>query len=55
MAAEMASLLALPLDALCVRKVPVPGYAELAMGAVAPMGERPLPCTSISTKPPSRR
>jgi putative phosphoribosyl transferase len=39
-AAEMASLLGLPLDALCVRKVPVPGYAELAMGAVAPMGER---------------
>lgn len=39
-AAEMANLLGLPLDALCVRKVPLPGYPELAMGAVAPMGER---------------
>ncbi len=25
---------------MCVRKVPMPGYPELAMGAVAPMGER---------------
>lgn len=39
-AAEMANLLGLPLDTLCVRKVPLPGYPELAMGAVAPMGER---------------
>jgi putative phosphoribosyl transferase len=39
-AAEMARLLDLPLDVLCVRKVPMPGYPELAMGAVAPMGER---------------
>ena len=39
-AAELARLLELPMDVLCVRKVPVPGYPELAMGAVAPMGER---------------
>jgi putative phosphoribosyl transferase len=39
-AAEMARLLELPMDVLCVQKVPVPGYADLAMGAVAPMGER---------------
>ncbi len=36
----MARLLDLPLDVMCVRKVPMPGYPELAMGAVAPMGER---------------
>jgi putative phosphoribosyl transferase len=39
-AAELARLLELPMDVLCVRKVPVPGYPDLAMGAVAPMGER---------------
>ncbi|MGN6379721.1 MAG: phosphoribosyltransferase [Gaiellales bacterium] len=39
-ASEMARLLELPMDVLCVRKVPVPGYTDLAMGAVAPMGER---------------
>jgi len=39
-AAEMARLLELPLDVICVRKVPMPGHPELAMGAVAPMGER---------------
>ncbi len=39
-AAEMAHMLELPMDVLCVRKVPMPGYPELAMGAVAPMGER---------------
>jgi predicted phosphoribosyltransferase len=39
-AAETAHLLQLPLDVLCVRKVSMPGYAELAMGAVAPQGER---------------
>lgn len=39
-AAELARLLELPLDVICVRKVPMPGYPELAMGAVAPMGER---------------
>jgi putative phosphoribosyl transferase len=39
-AAELARLLDQPLDVLCVRKVPMPGHAELAMGAVAPMGER---------------
>jgi putative phosphoribosyl transferase len=39
-AAEMSRMLELPMDVLCVRKVPMPGYPELAMGAVAPMGER---------------
>ena len=39
-AAELARLLDLPLDVLCVRKVGTPGHAELAMGAVAPQGER---------------
>ena len=39
-AAEAAHLLQLPLDVLCIRKVGMPGYPELAMGAVAPQGER---------------
>jgi putative phosphoribosyl transferase len=39
-AAELARLLELPLDVLCVRKVGTPGHPELAMGAVAPQGER---------------
>jgi putative phosphoribosyl transferase len=39
-AAETARLLDQPLDVLCVRKVSMPGHPELAMGAVAPMGER---------------
>jgi predicted phosphoribosyltransferase len=39
-AAELARLLDLPLDVLCVRKVGTPGHPELAMGAVAPQGER---------------
>jgi putative phosphoribosyl transferase len=39
-AAETAHLLQLPLDVLCIRKVGMPGYPELAMGAVAPQGER---------------
>ena len=39
-AAELAELLDLPMDVLTVKKVPMPGYPELAMGAVAPMGER---------------
>ena len=39
-AAEAARLLEVPMDVLCVKKVPMPGYPELAMGAVAPMGER---------------
>ncbi len=39
-AAETARLLDLPLDVLCVRKVGTPGHPELAMGAVAPQGER---------------
>jgi len=34
-AAEVASALGAPLDALVVRKVGVPGHSELAMGAVA--------------------
>jgi predicted phosphoribosyltransferase len=37
---ETANLLHLPLDVLCIRKVGMPGYPELAMGAVAPQGER---------------
>jgi putative phosphoribosyl transferase len=37
---ETAHLLQLPLDVLCIRKVGMPGYPELAMGAVAPQGER---------------
>jgi len=39
-AAETARLLDLPLDVLCIRKVGTPGHPELAMGAVAPQGER---------------
>ena len=39
-AAEAAQLLEVPLEVLCIRKVAMPGYPELAMGAVAPMGER---------------
>jgi predicted phosphoribosyltransferase len=39
-AGQVAQVLDLPLDVLCVRKVPMPGYPELAMGAVAPQGER---------------
>jgi putative phosphoribosyl transferase len=39
-AAEVAQALDLPLDVICVRKVPMPNYPELAMGAVAPQGER---------------
>jgi predicted phosphoribosyltransferase len=39
-AAELARLLDQPLDVLCVRKVATPGHPELAMGAVAPQGER---------------
>ena len=39
-AAELARLLDLPLDVLCIRKVGTPGHPELAMGAVAPQGER---------------
>src|SRR2546430_3490470 len=37
---SLARLLDLPLDVLCVRKVGTPGHPELAMGAVAPQGER---------------
>jgi len=39
-AAETARLLDVPMDVLCIKKVPMPGYPELAMGAVAPQGER---------------
>jgi putative phosphoribosyl transferase len=39
-AAETARALDLPLDVICIRKVPMPDYPELAMGAVAPQGER---------------
>jgi predicted phosphoribosyltransferase len=37
-AAEVARALAAPLDVLLVRKIGVPGHAELAMGAVAAVG-----------------
>lgn len=52
-AAEAAHLLELPLEVLCVRKVPMPGYPELAMGAVAPMGERFTNRRLAATLPPA--
>src|SRR5258708_34432102 len=39
---EVARALGAPLDVLLVRKLGVPGYEELAMGAVATGGERGL-------------
>lgn len=39
---EVATVLNLPLDVLVVRKLGVPGWEELAMGAVASGGERVL-------------
>ena len=39
-AAEVAAGLGLPLDVFIVRKLGVPGYAELAMGAIASGGVR---------------
>jgi putative phosphoribosyl transferase len=41
-AAEVALLLALPLDVFVVRKLGVPGHEELAMGAIASGGVRVL-------------
>ena len=41
-AAEVAQRLGLPLDVFVVRKLGVPGYAELAMGAIASGGVRVL-------------
>jgi putative phosphoribosyl transferase len=41
-AAEVAARLDLPLDVFIVRKLGVPGYAELAMGAIASGGVRVL-------------
>ncbi|MGB9376038.1 MAG: phosphoribosyltransferase family protein [Mycobacteriales bacterium] len=41
-AAEIATALRLPLDALVVRKLGVPDQPELAMGAIAPHGVRVL-------------
>ena len=41
-AAEVARALDAPLDALIVRKLGVPGYEELAMGAIATGGARVL-------------
>ena len=38
-AAEVAAALGVPLDVLVVRKIGLPGRAELAMGAVAALGE----------------
>lgn len=51
-AAEAARLLEVPLEVLCIRKVPMPGYPELAMGAVAPMGERFTNRRIAATLPP---
>lgn len=42
MAAEIAEELNLPLDVFLVRKIGVPGYEELAMGAIASGGVRIL-------------
>lgn len=39
-AAEVADALHAPLDAICVRKLGVPGHEELAMGAIASGGVR---------------
>jgi putative phosphoribosyl transferase len=39
-AAEVAARLDTPLDIICIRKAPLPGHPELAVGAVAPQGER---------------
>lgn len=39
-AAEVAAMLGLPLDVFIVRKLGVPGHAELAMGAIASGGVR---------------
>jgi predicted phosphoribosyltransferase len=41
-AAEVAAVLAVPLDMFSVRKLGVPGYPELALGAVATGGVRVL-------------
>ncbi len=38
--AEVARQLDLPLEVVPVRKVPLPGHPQLAVGAVAPLGER---------------
>ncbi len=51
-AAEAARLLEVPLEVLCIRKVPMPGYPELAMGAVAPLGERFTNRRIAATLPP---
>lgn len=52
-AAEAAHLLEVPLEVLCIRKVGMPGYPELAMGAVAPMGERFTNRRIAATLPPA--
>lgn len=39
-AAEVASMLHLPMDAMLVRKIGVPGHEELALGAIASQGIR---------------
>lgn len=46
-AAEIASALGTPLDALLVRKLGVPGHEELAMGAIASGGVRVLDDTTV--------
>jgi putative phosphoribosyl transferase len=41
-AAEVAAALGLPLDVIVIRKLGVPGHAELAMGAIGEDGQRVL-------------
>ncbi len=46
---EVAAALGAPLDVLLVRKLGVPGHAELAMGAIAPGGVRVLNPTVVGS------
>jgi len=48
-AAKVAAALGAPLDVLLVRKLGVPGHAELAMGAIAPGGVRVLNPTVVGS------
>src|SRR5436190_2430652 len=48
-AAEVARALGAPLDVFLVRKLGVPGYEELAMGAIASGGARVLNPSVIET------
>jgi putative phosphoribosyl transferase len=50
-AAEVSAALHAPLDVFCVRKLGVPGYPELALGAVATGGVRVLNDDVLATLP----